>query len=255
MIGFSGIVLLVWPDLTLGSASSRGFLAGIVALQVASIGWSIGSSYSKRHAQAARRDSDRFKWLMKCWHDRVSDAGRWLDDDGCRHRCAASGAISSSRRERRSRWCICRPLAPMGGFVAYAYALRHLPVSFVSLYAYINPVIAVALGVLVLHEPFTCAHGGRGGTGLRRCSRRAMAAAAARPSPGRCACRTARGAQHRVIERRSDSPPADQSHEEQHDCNDQQDVDEVAHGVTADDPSSHSTIRMIAMVSSISRLL
>ena len=27
--------------------------------------------------------------------------------------------------------------------------------SFVSLYAYINPVIAVALGVLVLHEPFT----------------------------------------------------------------------------------------------------
>jgi EamA-like transporter family len=25
----------------------------------------------------------------------------------------------------------------------------------VSLYAYINPVIAVALGVLVLHEPFT----------------------------------------------------------------------------------------------------
>ena len=43
----------------------------------------------------------------------------------------------------------------IGGFVAYTYALRHLPVSFVSLYAYINPVIAVALGVLVLHEPFT----------------------------------------------------------------------------------------------------
>ena len=39
--------------------------------------------------------------------------------------------------------------------MAYTYALRHLPVSFVSLYAYINPVIAVALGVLVLHEPFT----------------------------------------------------------------------------------------------------
>ena len=46
-------------------------------------------------------------------------------------------------------------IGALGGFVAYAYALRHLPVSFVSLYAYINPVIAVALGVLVLHEPFT----------------------------------------------------------------------------------------------------
>jgi len=39
--------------------------------------------------------------------------------------------------------------------VAYNYALRHLPVSFVSLYAYINPIIAVTLGVLLLHEPFT----------------------------------------------------------------------------------------------------
>jgi drug/metabolite transporter (DMT)-like permease len=46
-------------------------------------------------------------------------------------------------------------IGALGGFVAYTYALRHLPVSFVSLYAYINPVIAVALGVLVLHEPFT----------------------------------------------------------------------------------------------------
>jgi drug/metabolite transporter (DMT)-like permease len=43
----------------------------------------------------------------------------------------------------------------IGGFVAYTYALRHLPVSLVSLYAYINPIIAVALGVVVLGEPFT----------------------------------------------------------------------------------------------------
>jgi drug/metabolite transporter (DMT)-like permease len=42
----------------------------------------------------------------------------------------------------------------IGGFVAYTYALRHLQVSFVSLYAYINPIIAVALGVALLGEPF-----------------------------------------------------------------------------------------------------
>jgi drug/metabolite transporter (DMT)-like permease len=42
----------------------------------------------------------------------------------------------------------------VGGFVAYTYALRHLSVSFVSLYAYINPIIAVTLGVLLLNEPF-----------------------------------------------------------------------------------------------------
>ena len=41
------------------------------------------------------------------------------------------------------------------GFSAYAYALKHLPLSTVSLYAYINPVIAVALGTIVLGEPIT----------------------------------------------------------------------------------------------------
>ena len=43
----------------------------------------------------------------------------------------------------------------IAGFSAYAYALKHLPVSTVSLYAYVNPVIAVALGTLVLGEPFS----------------------------------------------------------------------------------------------------
>ena len=45
-------------------------------------------------------------------------------------------------------------IGAIGGFVAYSYALRHLSVSFVSLYAYINPVIAVTLGVTLLGEPF-----------------------------------------------------------------------------------------------------
>ena len=40
------------------------------------------------------------------------------------------------------------------GYSAYVYALKHLPVSTVSLYAYINPVIAVVLGTLLLGEPF-----------------------------------------------------------------------------------------------------
>jgi drug/metabolite transporter (DMT)-like permease len=41
------------------------------------------------------------------------------------------------------------------GYVCYVYALKHLPVSIVSLYAYVNPVIAVILGSLLLKERFT----------------------------------------------------------------------------------------------------
>jgi drug/metabolite transporter (DMT)-like permease len=42
----------------------------------------------------------------------------------------------------------------IGAFPAYIYALKHLPVATVSLYAYVNPVIAMLLGALLLGEPF-----------------------------------------------------------------------------------------------------
>jgi drug/metabolite transporter (DMT)-like permease len=40
-------------------------------------------------------------------------------------------------------------------YSAYIYAIRHLPLQLVSLYAYINPMIAVALGTLLLDEPLS----------------------------------------------------------------------------------------------------
>jgi drug/metabolite transporter (DMT)-like permease len=40
-------------------------------------------------------------------------------------------------------------------YSAYIYAIQHLPLQVVSLYAYINPMIAVALGTLFLHEPLS----------------------------------------------------------------------------------------------------
>jgi drug/metabolite transporter (DMT)-like permease len=43
----------------------------------------------------------------------------------------------------------------LAAFPAYAYALKHMPIATVSLYAYINPVIAVILGTVVLDEPFS----------------------------------------------------------------------------------------------------
>jgi drug/metabolite transporter (DMT)-like permease len=39
------------------------------------------------------------------------------------------------------------------GFTAYGYALRHASATVVGTYAYVNPVVAVILGGLLLHEP------------------------------------------------------------------------------------------------------
>ncbi len=43
----------------------------------------------------------------------------------------------------------------VAGFLAYMYAIKYLPVARVTLYAYINPFVALFLGWLVLHEPLT----------------------------------------------------------------------------------------------------
>jgi drug/metabolite transporter (DMT)-like permease len=40
-------------------------------------------------------------------------------------------------------------------YSAYIYAIQHLPLQLVSLYAYINPMIAVGLGTLLLNEPLS----------------------------------------------------------------------------------------------------
>ena len=37
-------------------------------------------------------------------------------------------------------------------FLSYLYALKKLPISLVSIYVYINPIVALLLGVLFLHE-------------------------------------------------------------------------------------------------------
>jgi drug/metabolite transporter (DMT)-like permease len=43
----------------------------------------------------------------------------------------------------------------MLGYSAFAYAVRTLPTATVATYGYVNPVVAVILGTLILHEPVT----------------------------------------------------------------------------------------------------
>ena len=57
------------------------------------------------------------------------------------------------------------------GFTAYVWLLRVAPISLVSTYAYVNPIVAVALGWLILDEEITAqmavAGGGRARLGGR----------------------------------------------------------------------------------------
>src|SRR5690349_24077335 len=46
-LGFSGIVVLVWPEMTNGGAGGGMFVVGVIAIQLACVGWVIGTSYAR----------------------------------------------------------------------------------------------------------------------------------------------------------------------------------------------------------------
>lgn len=143
-VGFAGIVLLVWPELRGSGANGPRFLAGILALQVACAGWALGSSWSKRHTQS---------------HDVFVTTALQMLIAGVMFLVIGSAAgewqtLHFSTRSL-SAFLYLATIGAVGGFAAYAYALKHLPVALVSLYAYVNPIIAVILGVLLLGEPFS----------------------------------------------------------------------------------------------------
>ena len=141
-VGFGGIILLVWPNLTLSNLGS-GFLLGVVALQGACIGWSAGSIYSKRYAPAT--DVLTASALQMLFGGLVMLALGTALGEWSRLTVTLRSGVAELYLIAVGSWV---------GYSAYVYSLQHLPVSTVSMYAYINPVIAVLLGTLLLDEPF-----------------------------------------------------------------------------------------------------
>ncbi len=146
VVGFAGIVLLVWPELQSTSAERAGgaFLSGVAATQLACLGWAIGSSYSRRreHSEnvlAAAGLQMLFAGLVLLVLGTL--AGEW-------------SSLSFTTRTA-SALVYLTIFGSIIGYSSYIYALKHLPVSTVSLYAYVNPVIAVLLGTIVLNEPLS----------------------------------------------------------------------------------------------------
>ena len=144
-IGLSGIVMLVWPEIRLDNG--RAFVVGVIAAQIACLGWALGSIYARRRGHTDARDESvlvtaAFEMLF---------GGLFLFLAG-----SARGELGWLTFNNRTAAALIYLIVfgAIGGFTAYAYALKHLPVATVSLYAYVNPVIAVVLGTLILGEPF-----------------------------------------------------------------------------------------------------
>ena len=142
-VGFAGLLLLVWPELEGPATSGWAMWAGIIAVQVACLGWSLASAFTRRHrvstevfGVAALQLVFGGIFLLVV----ATVAGEWP-------------ALSFTPRTFAG-FAYLVVAGSVVAFAAYSYALRHLPVSIVSMYTYINPVIAVLLGTWLLDEPF-----------------------------------------------------------------------------------------------------
>lgn len=146
VVGFAGIVLLVWPELQSGSVERAGgsFISGAAATQLACLGWAIGSSYSRRREQSEN--------VLAAAGLQMLFAGVVLLVLGT---LAGEWSSLSFTTRTASALVYLTIVGSIIGYSSYIYALKHLPVSTVSLYAYVNPVIAVLLGTIVLNEPLS----------------------------------------------------------------------------------------------------
>jgi len=147
IVGFGGIVMLVWPEIHF-DASGRGFLGGVIAAQIACVGWAVGSSYARKRG---RGDASGENVLATAAFEMLFGGIALLIVSLALHE--TSRLMFTPRTGGALLYLIFA--GAIGGFSAYAYALKHLPVATVSLYAYVNPVIAVVLGALVLGEQFS----------------------------------------------------------------------------------------------------
>ena len=141
IVGLAGAGLLFTNDLSAG-AIDRKMLEGFLLLQIGMAAWSFGSIFQRRQSGKA--------------HPIIAAGVQQL----------AVGLIAlplalaipehpihwSARGVLALLYLVC--FGSIVGYSAYAYALDRLPVAILSVYPYVNAIVAVGLGWLFYREPF-----------------------------------------------------------------------------------------------------
>jgi drug/metabolite transporter (DMT)-like permease len=146
--GFIGVGLLVGPALTTSSSSSFNHLAlGMVILLLGSLIWSAGSLYSLRAVSSPS--------LFLAAGQQMTSGGVLLFLLG-----AALGELPRFQFQNVSNTSIGAfvylvLVGALIGYTAYFYLLRHCDPSKVATYAYVNPFVAVILGISFHGETLT----------------------------------------------------------------------------------------------------
>lgn len=139
IVGFLGVVLLLLPHLI--GIWNLSYVGGILAIQLGGNFWAFGSIYSKYKKLESSP-------LMNAAMEMILGGIFMMAVSGIK---GEYGHVHWNHHTALA-FLYLVVFGSMIGFVSFIYALAKLPSSTVSLYAYINPVIAVWLGSLILNE-------------------------------------------------------------------------------------------------------
>lgn len=142
-LGVAGLVVLLWPQLMASTHLGRQQLWASLSLQGGCFSWALGSVLAKKWKSP---DVDPFS--ATAWEMIAAGLANLLIafavGDLARVAWTARGVSAVAYLVVFGSWV---------GYTAYIWLLGHVPTSKVSTYAYVNPVVAVFLGWLILREP------------------------------------------------------------------------------------------------------
>jgi drug/metabolite transporter (DMT)-like permease len=140
-LGFAGTLVLLWPQLSATGEIGRRQLAWSIALIFGALSWAFGSVLSKKWQTGPPT------FAATAWQVFFAGIGTSIfalvNRDYTR-------VVWTSRGIGAVVYLIIG--GSLIGYTAYIYILSRAPATKVSTYAYVNPVVAVFLGWLVLHE-------------------------------------------------------------------------------------------------------
>lgn len=144
VLGFVGVAILIGPS-AFGGAGALAPL-GLAAILISPIAWSSGSLFASHRAILPGRP------LVATGAQMVSGGLVLLAMSG------VSGEFGGFRIEAISMdsliaMAYLTVIGSLLAFTAYGWLLRVAPLPLIATYAYVNPVVAVILGALVLGEP------------------------------------------------------------------------------------------------------
>lgn len=144
-LGFGGVALLIWPS---GEGANVFDPLGIFVLFLAPLGWAHGSIYSVQRAKLPHSPLTASGLQMLAGAAVTGFESLLVNEPAGFNPAAVSMASIVA-----VAYLVL--FGSMLAYTAYAWLLRNAPLSLVGTYAYVNPVVAVALGTVFLHEPIS----------------------------------------------------------------------------------------------------